>query len=203
MTPHLSLTMWDIPPLAHSANSRLRRLVKTLLAIALRENQIVNVLKQIRRLQIMISMMKKDHPRSSPWHQQGINRNWTLFSNHHSGTGVALNSELSHLFTCPSETSLARIVASTKLLKVYQSYHQAWADSCNGAAEKSKRDNLKNSPYDRAAYRHVSAEHTAPLIALQRADGTFATNAADIDDLLIEQWRAVYQGNAPDQHAAV
>ena len=60
-----------------------------------------------------------------------------------------------------------------------------------------------NSKHQRAAYRHIAATHTAPLVALPLDDGRFATGAADIDSLLIDKWSTVYQGNVSNQHEAV
>ena len=135
----------------------------------------------------MISRIKKDRTRTNPWHRQGIDRNWTAISSHHVHTGVTLSSELSHLLTRPSDISLAQIVSATKLLKAYQNHHQAWADGCNRSADKAKKDQLKTSPHDREAYRHIAADRTTPLIALQRDDGSFVTNAIDINNLLIDK----------------
>ena len=94
-------------------------------------------LKQIRRLQHHVSLLRKDAMRDAPNHLQGINRTWELCTQfaHHSEFPVP--SHLLSLYDSPVEITFKRIALLTKLLKVYQDHHQQWASNANKAARES------------------------------------------------------------------
>ena len=163
------------------------------------DSKVADLIKQIRRLQNLISMLRKDIMRDASTHRQALNRTWAQicqFAHHHE---FPITDQLSTLLSSPLELSFKQIALTTKLLSLYQQHHQRWADNANKDARAAWRARQKESKHQKAAFQHISPPSTPALVALKRSDGTFATAPDDMDALLRQTWAPVYQGNVSYQ----